>query len=404
MISDYFLLGFKNLKRRGIRSWLTLLGIFIGIATVVALISLGQGLQAAVNAQFGVSSTEVITIQAGGLTYGPPGSGVVNPLTTGDVDAIEKLDTVELAIARNMPTTKIEFNDIVNFGTSVSVPSGDDRDFVYEAMEIEPEAGRLLKDTDTQKVMLGYNFYSESTSFEKPIRPGNSIMLQDKEFDVVGITEKKGSFILDNVVYVNDAALEDLMDYGDEVDIVVAKVKHKELMDRAKEDIEDVLRQRRDVDKGEEDFTVETPEAAMETVNQVLAGVQIFVILIASISILVGAIGIVNTMTTSVIERKKEIGIMKAVGAKNSDVFMQFFVEAGLLGFIGGLAGIIMGLIIGFSGIIAINGFIGAEIKPVINLFLIFGALIGSFLIGSISGIIPAMRAAKQHPVEALRD
>ena len=137
MLQDYFLLGLKNLKRRGIRSWLTLLGIFIGIMAVVSLITLGNGLQAAVNSQFGVSSTEVISVQAGGLNaYGPPGSGAVTPLTKDDVEAIERLDTVERAIGRNLPSGKLEFDDQVVFGYAVSIPSGDDRTFVYDMLEI----------------------------------------------------------------------------------------------------------------------------------------------------------------------------------------------------------------------------------------------------------------------------
>jgi len=180
MIGDYFSLSFKNLKRRGLRSWLTLLGILTGIAAVVSLISLGQGLQTAVNSQFGVSSTEVISIQAGGLNaYGPPGSGAVNPLTKDDVEAISKLDTVERAIARNLPGGKLEFNDIVGFGSAMSVPDGDDRKFVYEQLDIEAEVGRLLKDGDMNKVVLGYNFYKEDNSFEKQIRPGHKILLQN---------------------------------------------------------------------------------------------------------------------------------------------------------------------------------------------------------------------------------
>jgi putative ABC transport system permease protein len=404
MIKDYFSLGIKNLKRRGIRSWLTLLGILIGIAAVVSLITLGQGLQAAVNSQFGISSTEVISVQAGGVNaFGPPGSGAVNPLTVQDVEAIAKLDTVEIAVGRNIRTIKTEFRDEVIFGMGVSITDGEGRDFLYEAIDLEMEAGRFLKDGDTKKVMLGYNYYKDRGVFEKSVRPGNTILLQDKEFDVVGITAKKGSFLLDNVIYVNDAPLEDLIGYGDEVDIIGVKVKNKDLMEKAKLDIERILRQRRDVDKGEEDFTVETPEASLETVNQVLGGIQAFIIIIASASIIVGAIGIVNTMTTSVMERRKEIGIMKAVGARNRDIFLQFFIEAGLLGLIGGLVGIIIGISIGVFGTVAINNFIGATTKPQADLWLIFGALIGSFVIGSISGITPAMQAAKQHPVDALR-
>jgi putative ABC transport system permease protein len=141
----------------------------------------------------------------------------------------------------------------------------------------------------------------------------------------------------------------------------------------------------------------------MESVNSILGAIQAFIIIIASISILVGVIGIVNTMTTSVLERRKEIGIMKAIGAKNSQVFMQFFVESGLMGLVGGALGVIVGMIIGYAGTLGINNFLGAEAVPQINFFLIFFTLLGSFLIGSIAGIIPAMSAARQNPVEALR-
>ena len=130
---------------------------------------------------------------------------------------------------------------------------------------------------------------------------------------------------------------------------------------------------------------------------------QIFIVIIASISILVGALGIVNTMTTSVLERKKEIGIMKSVGATNGQIFLQFFIESGLLGLVGGLVGVILGSIIGFVGTKGINNFIGAELSPEINILLIFSSLVGSFMIGAIAGIVPAMKAAKENPVEALR-
>jgi len=163
------------------------------------------------------------------------------------------------------------------------------------------------------------------------------------------------------------------------------------------------LRKRRNVKIGEEDFQVSTPQAMLEQVNSVLGGIQAFIVIIASISILVGAIGIINTMTTSVLERKKEIGIMKAIGARNKHIFFQFFVESGLMGLVGGILGIIFGLIIGYAGTYGINSFLGSESSPEINIILIVGALIGSFLIGAIAGIFPAMRAANQNPVEALR-
>jgi len=404
MIRDYFALSLKNLKHRGIRSWLTLLGIFIGILAVVSLISLGNGLQLGVMSQFGLSSTEVISVQAGGLnSYGPPGAGAVNPLTEKDAEAIEKLSLVDKAIPRYLPSGKLEFNDKVSFGMAMSVPDSPNRKLTYEILDLETEAGRLLKDGDVNKVVLGNNFNTDKNGFDKKISVGNTILLQDKKFQVVGITKKKGSFIFDNIVYVNEEPLKDLMNIGDEVDMIEVKVKNKDSMEKAKEDIEKLLRKRRGVKKGEEDFEVSTPESSLETVNSILGGIQAFIIVIASMSILVGALGIVNTMTTSVLERKKQIGIMKAIGARNKDIFYNFFIEAGLMGLIGGFFGIVFGLLIGYFGTIGINSFIGTSVKPEIDFIFIFLVLISSFLIGSVAGITPAMNAAKQNPVEALR-
>tara|TARA_Y100000310_G_scaffold327912_1_gene395071 strand:+ start:3609 stop:4826 length:1218 start_codon:yes stop_codon:yes gene_type:complete len=404
MIKDYFIISFRNLRHRGIRSWLTLLGIFIGVTAVVALISLGSGLKLAVSSQFDIASAEIITVQAGGISgYGPPGSNVVNPLTIDDVEQVRKLSSVKMAIRRNMVSGKLEYNDKLIFGSAMSIPSGDDRDFVYEQLDVQTIAGRLLKDADVKKVFLGYNFYVNKVGLEKEVIPGKRVLINDEQFEVVGILEKKGSFIFDNMVYMNDKDLENLFGYGDDVDFIVVQPKDKNELDKTKEDIAKLLRKTRDVKIGEEDFEISTPEATLSTVNSILSGVQIFIALIAGISIFIGALGIVNTMTTSVLERKKEISIMKAIGARNSQIFFQFFVESGLLGLIGGIIGVIFGVLIGVLGTSALNNFLGTELKPVIDYFLIFYALLGSFLIGAIAGIIPAMNAAKQNPVEALR-
>lgn len=404
MLVDYFVIAWKNLSNKKLRSWLTVIGIFIGVVAVVSLISLGDGLRTAITSQFGISSTEVISVQAGGLTgYGPPGTGVVSPLTEQDVEAIRKLNTVERAIRRNIVSGKLEFNDKVVFGFATNLPDGSDKQFVYDLLELEPEIGRLLKDGDTDKVVLGNNFYTDKVGLGKKVLPGDVVLIQDKKFEVVGITKKKGSFIFDNIVYVNEKPLGELMKYGDKVDVIGVKVKSKELLNKAKEDIEKLMRKRRDVKEGEEDFQVITPQAALSTVNQVLLGVQIFVSLIAFISIVVGAIGIINTMTTAVLERKRQIGIMKAIGAKNSDIFLQFFIESGLMGLIGGFIGVIFGVTIGYFGTMGINNFVGSQAKPSIDFILVAFTLIGSFIIGCIAGIIPAMNAAKQKPVDSLR-
>jgi len=163
------------------------------------------------------------------------------------------------------------------------------------------------------------------------------------------------------------------------------------------------MRIRRNVRESEEDFTVSTPESALASVNQILLGIQIFIVIIAAISIVVGAIGIANTMATSVLERRKEIGTMKAVGARNKNIFYQFLVEAGLLGLIGGIIGVSLGIGISYLGTTSLHSFLGITTKPSIDFILIFLSLMGSFLIGAVSGIIPAMKAARENPVEAIR-
>jgi putative ABC transport system permease protein len=403
-MKDYFVLALGNLKHRGLRSWLTLLGILIGITAVVALVMLGDGLRAAVNGQFGISTTTVLTVQAGGLNaYGPPGSGVVNPLTMDDLRAIEKIDSVEAVLRRNIPPGSLEFNDHIVFGYAINVPSGENRKFAYDVIDVEPEVGRLLKDGDNNYVTLGNNFLTDKVGLEKPVRVGNKIKINGKEFEVIGIMKKKGSFIFDNIVYMNEEPLQDLMQYGDKIDVMAVRVKDKDLMNKTKIEVEKVLRKNRDVKIGEEDFEVSTPDTSLAQVNNILGGIQAFIIIIASVSIIVGAVGIVNTMTTSVLERRKEIGIMKAIGAKNSQVFYQFFIESGLLGLIGGIVGIILGGAIGFVGITGLNQFLGSEAAPNMNIIFLGSVLLGSFLIGAIAGIAPALQAAHQDPVEALR-
>lgn len=406
-MKQYFVLASKNLRRRGLRSWLTLLGILIGIATVISLISLGSGLKTAVNAQFPVSSTEVINVQAGGISgFGPPGSGAANPVTKDDVEAIERISSVEMAIPRYIQTARVEFNDRLRILSIISIPENqEEREFAYEEAQIKTSSGNLLEPSDTNKIMIGNDLSSaEKNGFEKRIKIDDKIIVEGSEFRVEGIAEKKGSFIVDGNIFMNEEDLVELKNLTEEVDIINVKVKNKGLVPKAKEEIEKVMRDRRDVKKGQEDFQVSTPESSLETVNNILSGIQAFIVIIASISIIVGTIGIANTMTTSVIERKREIGIMKAIGARNKNIFYQFLVEAGLLGMIGGIIGIILGVGIGYLGTNAINNFIGVTTKPEINIYLIVFALLGSFLIGAVSGIVPAMQAARQNPVEAIRE
>ncbi len=404
MIGEYLRLSLRSLSNRRLRSWLTMLGIFIGIAAVVSLIGLGEGLRNAINSQFGFLGTDIIAVTASG-GMGPPGSGVPTPLTNKEMDAIKKIPGVDGVGGRLLESCKIKFNEKLIFSYVASVPDGDSRDIIEHVVGMEAQKGRLLEDGDNNVAFLGSMFYEEDNAFDKIITPGSKIEIQDKEFKVIGIMDEKGSQMLDNSVFMNEDALRELVDrQGEDYDIIGVRFKENADVDEIKFDIENKLRKIRDVKEGEEDFSVETPQSMLESVNSIILGVQIFIYIIAGISILVGGIGIMNTMYTSVVERTKEVGIMKSIGAKNSTIFALFFIESGFLGTVGGIIGIILGVSIAsglaFIGQIALGSDLISAHFPS---SLIIGALMLSFILGSFFGTLPAIQASRLNPVDALR-
>jgi putative ABC transport system permease protein len=404
MIKDYFRYALNSLRRRKLRSWLTMIGIFIGIAAVVSLIGLGQGLQYAISQQFGSLGTDKITVTASG-GFGPPGTGVTTPLTEKNREDISRLDGVMRAAGRLVDTVRVDFNDRADFVYVTSWPPGDQQELVKEAIDLELTSGRLQKDSDIGTAVIGADLAKDSNAFERPLEVGSKIEINGQRFTVIGVMKKKGSFIFDKIIFIVDKEYRSLVERDDEsLDIIVAQINEGADINRVKEDIERYLRRERDVKKGEEDFSVQTPQATLEQVQSTLFAVNLFVYIIAGISILVGGIGIMNTMYTAVLERTREIGIMKAIGAKNSTIFSLFFVESGLIGAVGGIIGAAIGVTLSY-GMAAIgraqlgSELIAAQISP----WLVFWAVLGSFIIGSLFGILPAMRATKLHPVEALR-
>jgi putative ABC transport system permease protein len=380
-----------------------MIGIFIGISAVVALFALSNGLKVAVMSQFGFLGTDLLTVRAGGFGFSVPGQNVVKPLTEDLTDKIEKLQGVEGAIDRFFRTVKITYNDQSEISLLVSMPKGRDGELLREALNIKVSPGRLLKDDDKRKIILGNDYFVSDKIFGKKVSIGDRVYLNRFSYEVVGIMEKKGNFMLDRGLIINEDQLK--QDFGDtgSVDLITIKLYDEKYLSQVKASVEKLLRKERHVKVGEEDFTVESPQAMIETLDSTLFAVNLFVIIIASISILIGGIGITNTMYTSVLERTKEIGIMKSIGARNSDLFMIFFFEAGLLGAIGGLVGAALGLLLsyGFAGLarkVLGSNLIQANISPLVIIVI----LLGSFIIGLLSGLIPAIRASRKDPVEAL--
>ena len=198
--------------------------------------------------------------------------------------------------------------------------------------------------------------------------------------------------------------MNDLFSIKNEFDFVVIQVEDRDRVEKVASEIARKLRDDRNQKLGEEDFSVQTPLQAIGTVNTILNIINLIVGGIALISLLVGGIGITNTMFTSVLERTREIGTMKAVGAQNKDILLIFLIESGLLGLIGGIFGVILGIAVSKTiEYIAITQLATTLLKAALPPYLIIGCLLFAFLAGSISGIWPAWRASKLKAVDALR-
>lgn len=404
MIKFYGSLAVTTLKKRRLRSWLTMLGIFIGIAAIVSLISLGQGMKTAIGVQFAALGTDRIIVQAKSLSFGPPGQSSVVKLTTEDFDEVERVIGVETAAQRLLKSTEVEFNDKTDFTFMASMPDDQDgRRLIEEMFRLRMREGRLLQQNDRGRVVVGSN-YAEGEQFGRALHVRDRIIINGETFEIVGILAKSGQPQVDNTILMPENAMRELYDLPDEVSAIVAQSAAGQDPEVVSERIRRELRQFRDVEENREDFTVQTSGQLLATLGTILDIVTAVLAGIAGISLLVGGIGITNTMYTSVLERTNEIGVMKAIGAKNKDVFFIFLIESGLLGVAGGLIGILLGMgmskLVEFAAAQALGtGLVQAHFPW----YLIVGALTFSFVVGSLAGTFPAMQASRLNPVDALR-
>lgn len=407
MIADYFKFALNGIRQRKLRSWLTMIGVFIGITAVVALISIGQGMQAAIDDQFKkVGSNRIIVSPGGGGLEGGSSmltSGLVSAkLTDDDIDFIRKIRGVESAVGPVIKPVKVKFNDEVKYLTSANVPTDDESiKFLKNIEFFIIEEGEYLEDVDRDKVIIGYE--TAYSTFDTEIKIGDKIFIEDQKFEVMGIYKKTGNPVHDKKVAMSIGVAREMFDMEDDVSSIFITVKDGFDVTDVAERIKKDLRKERGLKEGEEDFSVSTAEQMVGMFKDLLAVIQFVLIGIAAISLLVGGIGIMTTMYTSVIERTHEIGIMKAIGARNLDITLIFLIESGLLGVAGGIIGIILGLMLSFIVQFGAQA-AGLDImKAYISVWLIAGALLFSFVVGTISGFFPARRASKLNPVDALR-
>ena len=400
MIDDLFRISVSSITQRGVRSWLTMIGIFIGIAAVVSLISLGQGLQDSINEQFEIMGTNVMIIMSGEGFIGM--AGAATPLTQHDADIIEKVRGVDLASGFVSKMAKIEFNDEVKYTWVSGFPQDESRKLIEDMGGYDIEQGRDLKETDKYKAVVGY-MIANGDVFEKEVKIRDTLLINDQKFEVVGSYESIGNPDDDSAVGITLETARELFDEPDELFVIMARSKPGFEVSDVADKVEEKLRKDRGQKEGEEDFTVQTSEQLKESAGVILDIVNYVLIGIASISLLVGGVGIMNTMYASVLERTREIGIMKAIGATSGDVLSIFLIESGILGLGGGAIGCILGVAMAKGVEMAAHQSGLTMLKASITPELILGALGFSFVVGCVSGIMPARQASGLKVVDALR-
>jgi len=379
-----------------------MIGIFIGIAAVVALISIGQGFKQAVNKEFEKIGTDklFITAKSG---FGAPGTNAVIKLTKDDLKVAKKVSGIESAAGFLLANSKVEFRNNVGFFAVQSVPKGEGKKLLAETQSLKIKQGRELSDNDRFSALIGTNFIDKEL-LGKNIKLRDKIKIDNKEITIVGILEKTGDPGRDNSIFIPEDTLREIFNEPDKIDVIMVKVASVNNIKIIADKIASDLKRFRNVKKDEEDFDVETPEQLLGSFGDILNIVQSVLIGIAAISLLVGGIGIANTMYTAVIERTKEIGIMKATGAQKKDILLIFIIESGLLGTLGGLIGAILGFALSNGVEFIAKNVIGTNlIEAYFSYYLFFGALLFSFVIGALFGFMPARQAASLQPVEALR-
>lgn len=433
-LADSFRLSMNSILHRKVRSWLTLLGIVIGVAAVVSLISIGEGLQAKVQEQLSGLGADIITMSAGysragsfggqfRMADGPPREGGGSSGTTSATTKTPVLTKTDVTIIRGNPDVSY-VNGIVSGrgklvflaeSATVTINGVNPNAWVQTSSGLTLASGRFLTSSDSTGIVIGDRVANKM--FKQPIMLGRRIVIEDKPFVVVGILKSSGSEGGmggggmgggDSVVYMPQSSAWDVTDVNvDHFSSIQAKVKSEELVDSAMETLTQSLLLSRRVTAGTKDFTITSSQAMQEQVSSMTETLTLFLGAIAGVSLVVGAVGVANSLFTSVLEKTREIGILKALGSTNREILLLFIIESGLFGLIGGLIGVALGTLVSFGlgslGIISLPMMGRGGSSTLVTPQLVIIAILLSTVIGIIAGVLPARVAAKLNPVDALR-
>ena len=398
---EYIKIAIRSLRRRPVRSWLTMIGVVIGVFLIISLLSLSEGVKGAIMQQLNMMGKDLIIIMPGEITDMTTMMAGGLELTEDDIKAIKKAEGVETIVPMNYKAEAVRHEGRVKtiLINGVSLEYG--MELLKNDMGFQVTAGRWP--------ILGKKEIIVAKAIPEDIFPGmkvgDEVSVRGKKFDVVGVLKSLGNKQDDSTVYMDLDLFSEVTGERTGAKMVIAKVKPGYLVDDVVENIENNLNESRKRRRGEDlpSFSVLSSEKVAGIVQDIMALIQAAIFGFASIAIIVGGIGIMNTMYTSVHERIREIGIMKAVGAKGRTITILFLIESGFFGLFGGLGGIVLGLGVAKAAEFAIQTTGAFYVKASMSPFLILFGLVFSFLIGCIAGYLPARNASKLKPVDALR-
>ncbi len=396
---ETFSVAYEAILSNKVRSGLTMLGVIIGVMAVILLVSIGEGARVYITKELTGLGTNLLIIQPGKTTasggFHPPSAGTVRKLTYDDAQALKRrawllTDAVPIVLGSG----RIKYT---NLGRDVMV-IGVTPEF-QRVRNLYIDSGSYVSQGDVDSklkiVVLGTKVKEELFGDQNPL--GKVVMLSDVRYRVVGVMRKKGTSLgmdVDDVVYVPVTSGQELFD-TDALFEIIASTPRAEDVDKAIAQIKDILIKRH---AHKEDFTIQTQGAILSTMNTILGVLTAVLGGIAGISLLVGGIGIMNIMLVSVRERTREIGIRKALGARNRDIMAQFMIEAVTLSGVGGIIGIIVGV-----GLALLIPVFVTVLPTSVSIWSLAMAFSFSAAVGIFFGVYPARKASLQDPIQALR-